>query len=130
MVAVNTFHVLARREAGAWTATVTDANGAHTWGKGLRHLEQSVREAIALAEDIDDVDSFDLRWTYLTGDPGIDGESERLRAQREQVTRDAHELTNDTAAFIALLRSQGFSVRDAAAIAGVSPARAGQLASA
>ena len=88
---MKTYHVLARREGDTWTATVTNADGVHTWGQGLRHLHQSVREAIALAEDIDE-DSFDLDWEYATG----------FR----------------------------YSIRDAAVIACISPARAGQLAQA
>jgi len=127
MAEVNTYNVIAQREGGAWTATVTDADGAHTWGRGLRHLEQSVREAIALAEDLDDHDGFDLHWTFVTGDPDMDQESAQLRNRRDRAEREAEELVAATSALVGHLRSRGFSVRDAAAIAGISPARAGQL---
>lgn len=124
---MNTYNVIAQREGDAWTATVTGADGAHTWGKGLRHLEQSVREAIALAEDLDDQDGFDLQWTFVTGDPDVDRESERLRNRRDRAEQEAEELVAATSALVGHLRSRGFSVRDAAAIAGISTARAGQL---
>ena len=130
MVAVKTYHVLARREGDAWTATVTNADGAHTWGQGLRHLHQSVREAIALAEDIDDEDSFDLDWEYVTGDPTLDAEARNLRERRREIVSATAELTSATDILVQQLRAQGYSVRDAAVIAGISAARAGQLAQA
>ncbi|MDP4013142.1 MAG: hypothetical protein Q8P38_00745 [Candidatus Nanopelagicales bacterium] len=127
---MRTYHVVAVREGDAWSATVADADGAITWGKGLRHLEKYVREAIALAEDIEDEDSFELDWTFVTGDPDIDGESARLRARRRDAKQYADAVAAETASFVGVLRARNFSIRDAARIAGVSTARAGQIASA
>lgn len=128
MAAVKTYHVVAEREGHEWTASVTNAGEVHTWGRGLRHLEESVREAIALAEDLDDESAIGLEWTFITGDAAVDGESQRLRTRRQANHAEADDLAAETAALVSALRERGFSMRDAAKIAGISTARVGQLA--
>ncbi len=127
---MKTYIVQVCREGSAWTAKVEDIQGAQTWARGLRHLEDSVREAVILADDLDDDAQFDLEWIYLTGDPDVDREAQRLRNRRRDVSSAAKELAKETGQLVQLLRERGFSIRDAAAIAGVSPARVGQLTTA
>ncbi|MDZ7576624.1 MAG: hypothetical protein U0904_00375 [Candidatus Nanopelagicales bacterium] len=124
---MKTYHVIAQREGDSWTASVTNAEGAHTWGRGLRHLRQSVREAVALAEDIVDEDTIELEWEYVTGDRELDKDAQRLREEREQIATATSGLVEATNALARRLRERGYSVRDAATIAGISPARVDQI---
>ncbi|MDP3971317.1 MAG: hypothetical protein Q8P61_00195 [Candidatus Nanopelagicales bacterium] len=124
---MKTYHVIAQREGDMWIASVTNADGAHTWGHGLRHLHQSVREAIALAEDIEDEDAIELEWEYVTGDQTLDKNAARLRQQRNEIVHATAELVDATNSIVQELRHHGYSMRDAATIAGISPARVGQI---
>ncbi len=127
---MKTYIVQVCREGSAWTAKVEGVQGAQTWARGLRHLEDSVREAVILADDLDDDAQFGLDWVYLTGDSTVDREAQRIRDRRRDVSSAAEELADETGQLVHLLRERGFSIRDVAAIAGVSPARVGQLATA
>ncbi len=120
--------VTAEREGDAWTAIVENLDGVITWGKGLRHLEQSVREAIALMIEVEDEHSFDLLWSYRTGDSRIDKDAQYLRSQRADFARIGSELSSSTQELVQSLRTKGYSVRDTAAISGISPARVAQIA--
>lgn len=124
---MTTYTVRAGREGAAWTATVPELAGVQTWGRGLRHLEESVREAIALAQDLPDDAKFDMCWVFETGDSDINRQASELRDRRQEVTQASQELATETAALVRRLHELGFSVRDAATIAGISRARAGQL---
>ena len=111
------------------TKLAPDIVTEHDAGIVKQRVRQQVREAIALAEDIDE-DSFDLDWEYVTGDPTLDGEARNLRERRREIVSATAELTSATDILVQQLRAQGYSVRDAAVIAGISAARAGQLAQA
>ncbi len=121
------YHVKAEREGENWTAIVENADGVITWGRGLRHLELSVREAIALADNIDEEGSIPLTWEYCTGIPALDATSHEVRAQREELHLAGDALSTATRDLVKTLRIAGFSMRDTAAIAGISSARVGQL---
>lgn len=112
------------------TKLAPDIVTEHDAGIVKQRVRQQVREAIALAEDIDDEDSFDLDWEYVTGDPTLDAEARNLRERRREIVSATAELTSATDILVQQLRAQGYSVRDAAVIAGISAARAGQLAQA
>ena len=86
-----------------------------------------MREAIALAQDLPDAAHFDMCWVFETGDPDINRQASELRDRRQEIARASQELATETAALVRRLRELGFSVRDAATIAGISRARAGQL---
>jgi len=86
-----------------------------------------VREAIALAQDLPDAAHFDMCWVFETGDPDINRQASELRDRRQEVAHASHQLAANTAELVKRLRELGFSVRDAATIAGISRARAGQL---
>jgi predicted RNase H-like HicB family nuclease len=51
-VSERTYPVVVTREGDAWLADVPDLPGAHTWAKNLPGLDRSVREVIALVEDL------------------------------------------------------------------------------
>ena len=127
------YRVVVRRDpedSRFWLADVNGLDGAHTSSRSLATLDRYVREVIVLAADLPDgvEDEIELEWQYETGDPKMDSETERLRRRRaelESANRDLAEHTSDLAR--QLVTVAGFSVREAAALLSVSPARIDQM---
>lgn len=127
------YQVVVRRDpedSRFWLADVDGLDGAHTSSHSLATLDRYVREVIVLAADLPDdaEDGLEVEWHYETGDPKIDRETEQLRRRRaelESANRDLAEHTSDLAR--QLVTVAGFSVREAAALLSVSPARVDQM---
>lgn len=130
---MRTYHVVVHRDpedARFWLADVDGLDGAHTSSRSLATLDRYVREVIVLAADLpdDEESEIQLEWTYLTGDPDVDREAERLRRRRAELESASQDLTEHTSAFARrLVTVGGFSVREAAALLSVSPARIDQM---
>jgi len=131
VVAVSdTYRVRVTRDVdGSWLADVPDLQGAHTFARTLPRLDQYVREVIVLAADLPEaaMPDLDLVWEVDSGDPELDGALAAVRDTRRQVAETLEWLERSTAAGATDLGARGYSVRDAAVLLGVSPARAGQL---
>ncbi|HCT78113.1 MAG TPA: HicB family protein [Micromonosporaceae bacterium] len=129
------YRVVVRRDpedARFWLADVEGLDGAHTYARSLGALDRYVREVIVLAADLPDEaeDGLTLEWDYHTGDPGLDEEAAQLRRQRETVEAESRRIAEQTAELARRMVAEGrYSVRDAAALLAVSPARVGQVAS-
>ena len=118
------------REGDHWLADVPLLQGAHTHARSLPTLDRSVREVIALAADLPDeaMPGLSLVWEYHTGSTELDGAAAAVRIERARIDAEARTLTERTADLArTLVRDHGLSVRDAAAVLGVSPQRIGQL---
>lgn len=129
-MAAVTYHVKVTREGNTWLAEVPTLEGVQTWARGLSRLEAHIREAIALAEDLPEgiEAELDLTFEYTIGDPALDARAAETRAARIRVERDRHELVRSTETLAHdLVRVRGLSVRDAAAMTGVSMQRISQL---
>lgn len=126
------YRVVVTREGGAWLANVPDVAGAHTYARSLAGLDAAVREAIAAVLDLPagrEVEAgLALRWEYRTGDARIDEVTARLRARRAELDAAEAELQALTAGCARQLVDANWSVRDAAALLGVSPGRISQVA--
>jgi len=124
-----TYQVTVTREAGAWLADVPELRGAHTYARNLRSLDRYVREVIVLAADLPDgaEDTFDLDWTFDTGDEDTNQITAELRTRRAEIDQAAQELAERTAEVARLLVARGWSVRDVAALLDVSPQRVSQV---
>jgi hypothetical protein len=127
------YHVLVRRDpedTRFWLAEVAGLPGAETSSRSLATLDRYVREVIVLAADLPDevTDQLTLEWEYHTGYADVDAEAVRLRRLRAQLEASSQELAKDTA-FVArkLVTDAGLSVREAATLLGISPARIDQL---
>ncbi len=125
-----TYRVVVTREGESWLADVLDVAGTHTWAKNLPSLDRSVREAIALAEDLPDgaEGGLALDYGYSTGHADWDAQAAELRAERERVSRAERELAERTAELAGRLVRGGLSVRDVAVLLRVSPQRISQVA--
>jgi hypothetical protein len=123
------YRVVVTREDGQWLADVPELPGAHTCARSLPSLDRAAREAVVLAADLPDEAMPDLvlDYDYRTGDPDLDAtalEVRRLRRQADELAATAASRTGQAAA---QLVARGLSVRDVAALLGISPQRVSQL---
>jgi hypothetical protein len=123
------FRVVVTREDDQWLADVPELHGAHTYARSLPSLDQAVREVVVLAADLPDeaMPELVLDYDYHTGDPELDAtalEVRRLRRQADDLAATAAARTGRAAA---QLVARGLSVRDVAALLGISPQRVSQL---
>jgi DNA-directed RNA polymerase specialized sigma24 family protein len=123
------YGVVVTREDGHWLADVPELAGAHTNARSLPVLDQAVREVIVLAADLPDeaMPGLVLDYSYDTGDPDLDATALEVRRLRRQADELAAAVTARTAQVAAQLVVRGLSVRDVAALLGISPQRVSQL---
>lgn len=124
-----TYHVVVTREGDSWLADVPQLPGVHTWARTLPKLEEYAREAIAQAEDlpVGAEAGLALEWDFRSGDPDVDTQAAMLRDRRAELERAERDLARQTAELARSLRGR-LSVRDTAAVLGVSPQRISQVA--
>ena len=103
--------------------------GAHTYARSLPALDQAVREVIVLAADLPDeaMAGLVLDYRYDTGDPDLDATALEVRRLRRQADELAAAVTARTGEVAAQLVARGLSVRDVAALLGISPQRVSQI---
>jgi len=116
---------LEREKDGRWTVELEEEPRVHTWGKTVDQALTRMREAAALWFNTDE-DQIDL--IALPVLPKTTGRAvEAARAARDRA-RDADRLAiEQTRKAAAALTGRGISMRDAAAILGISHQRVHQL---
>jgi DNA-binding NarL/FixJ family response regulator len=121
--------VVVTREDGQWLADVPELQGTHTYARSLPSLDQAVREAVVLAAGLPDEAMPDLvlDYDYHTGDPDLDATALEVRRLRRQADELAAAAASRTGQAAAQLVARGLSVRDVAALLGISPQRVSQL---
>lgn len=124
-----TYLVEVTREGDDWLADVPSLPGAHTFARNLETLGRYIREVIVLAADLPDeaAESLDLDLVIHTGDAELDEQLSALRRDRQRLSAERRHVEEATAGLAGELSRAGFSVRDVAALTGVSRARAQQL---
>jgi hypothetical protein len=128
---VTEYAVRVSREGTAWLADVAGLAGVHTWAKNLPSLEESIREAIALAQDLPDgaESALGLRFEYHIGDERLDQLTEELRGRRARLAAEETALAARTSEAAAeLVHTARLPVRDVAVLLAVSPQRVSQVA--
>jgi DNA-binding CsgD family transcriptional regulator len=105
------------------------SEGAHTYARSLPTLDQAVREVVVLAADLPDeaMPSLSLEYEYHTGDASLDATALEVRQLRRQADEIAAAAVARTGQAAAELAARGLSVRDIAALLGISPQRVSQL---
>jgi predicted RNase H-like HicB family nuclease len=123
------FRVVVTREDGRWLADVPELQGAHTYARSLPSLDQAVREVVVLAAELPDeaMPELVLDYDYHTGDPELDATALEVRLLRRQADELAAAATARTGQLAVQLVARGLSVRDVAALLGISPQRVSQL---
>lgn len=124
-----TYRVVVTREDGHWLADVPSLEGGHTFARSLPTLDQAVREVVVLAADLPDEAMPDLvlDYEYHTGDAHLDAAAREVRQLRRQADEITAAATARTGRAAAELVARGLSVRDVAALLGISPQRVSQL---
>jgi predicted RNase H-like HicB family nuclease len=119
---MTTYRVECRRSGGWWAISVLDLRGVHSQARRLDQVPGMAREAIALMLDVAP-DTIQVEVTPEVPSPV----SQALEARR--AARLAEEIAEQatTAAAQALL-DDGYTVRDAGALLGLSPQRISQIA--
>jgi DNA-binding CsgD family transcriptional regulator len=123
------YRVVVTREDGQWLADVPSLEGAHTYARNLPTLDQAVREVVVLAADLPDeaMPTLVLDYEYHTGDDNLDTTARDVRQLRRQADELAAAAAARTSRAAAELVARGLSVRDVAALLGISPQRVSQL---
>lgn len=131
------YRVVVTREGEAWLAEIfklsgrwaAGEGGTHTWGANLAKLQSAACELIVLADDLPDeaVKDLDPEWVFRTGDDRVDSAVAGIRQARSEAATAAQRAAEVTEAGLARVLGAGLSVRDAAVLVGVSPARVAQL---
>lgn len=131
MAAMNgdTYRVIITREDGHWLAEVPSLPGAHTYARSLPRLDEAVREVVVLAADLpyEAMADLVLEFEYHTGDACLDATTREVRQLRRQADEFAAAAAARTGEAAAELVARGMSVRDVAALLGISPQRVSQL---
>ena len=114
-----------RDEDGWWVASVKGVRGCHTQGRTIDEARRRIREALALFVD-------DAAGAELRDDLRLPAKARtalgRFRETRARLERDQKDAAEATARAVQVLRRDlGLSVRDAAALLGLSFQRVQQL---
>lgn len=116
------------REDGQWLADVPAVPGAHTFARSIPSLLASVREVIILMDDLDDDADVKTIEFYKLDDAELQLAAELATRRQELAAAEADLLarTNELAGSL----SKRYSVRDVAAMLGISPGRVSQITNA
>ena len=127
MAAMN-YTVDVSRENDDWLATVTNLESVSTWATTFANLDRNVREAIALAEDLPDSaeKSLDISWSVPTDSPEL-ATAIKVAQQRRDLLQAQHDLEPKVRSAISVLTQAGWSVRDQAALLGMTAGRVSQI---
>jgi predicted RNase H-like HicB family nuclease len=127
VVVVTTYRVTYERDADDyWVADAPELVGAHTQGRTIPTARARIREVIALIEELDDEDAFELEEEFVLPDSTARAIASALekRQTAELARLDAMAQTETGAK---LLIEGKVSMRDAADILGISSGRVQQI---
>jgi hypothetical protein len=138
---VTSYRVVVSREDPWWTAVAygegLPPHGAATETRTIAGLEDKIRDLIVLRTDADlrmpyeeAARSFDLDWSYDLPPEAAHALSEYRQSKRELAEAQDRYANRAQRAASALTTTAGASVRDAAALMGISYQRVSQLLSA
>jgi predicted RNase H-like HicB family nuclease len=118
---------LERERDGRWTIELEEEERVHTWGKTIDQALARIREAAALWYQVDD-DQIEIIFHPVLPKT-MQRNVERSREYREQARNVSRQAVQQTQKAAAVLTESGITMRDAAAILGISYQRVHQLLS-
>jgi hypothetical protein len=116
------YKVVVTREGKAWLANIPSLVGAHTFSRTLRGLDKSVREVIALADELpmSAMPRLVLDFEYHVDHAEIDEDTAAVRKLRDEAEALEARRTALTAKTARALAERGLPVRDVATLLNVS----------
>ena len=117
------YTAICRRSGSWWAISVPELKGVHTQARRLDQVAAMTQEAIALMLDVDPAGVEVIVQPELPGTVSFAIEARNAAREAEQAAEQA------TAAAVRSLISDGYTVRDAGALLGLSPQRISQIAS-
>jgi predicted RNase H-like HicB family nuclease len=127
-VATLSYEVIVTREGDYWLADVPSVRGAHTFARSLPSLFQSVREVIVLMKDLPDDAVPPMTFRFDVPDQLVTYAAQ-IGHRRAELAEQERQVRAETTEAIEKLTSAGYSVRDTAALVGVTAGRVSQVAS-
>jgi predicted RNase H-like HicB family nuclease len=116
------YTVSCRRVGGWWAISVGELRGVHSQARRLDQVQSMAREAIALMLDVAP-DSFDVE--VIPAVPAPVTKAVKARANAQAAEQAAEQATQQA---VLELLADGYTVRDAGALLGLSPQRISQIA--
>lgn len=122
------YRVVVTREGSSWLARVPHMRAAQTHARNLQTLDRSVREVIALLEDLPEGSEsrLQLEWDFSALGPLAEN-AFALRIERERLQQAVDDLAIRTHKTVNAMRNDGWSTRDIGMLVGTSPGRVSQI---
>ncbi len=120
---VTTYSAVCRRAGNWWAISVPELKGVHTQTRRLDQVALMTQDAIALMLDLDPAA------VEVTVQPVLTGAVSHAIEARNAARVADEAADHATATAVRSLISEGYTVRDAGALLGLSPQRISQIAS-
>jgi len=119
---MSTYTAVCRRSGRWWAVSISELKGVHTQARRLDQVPDMARDAIALMLDVNPVE------VEVTVEPEMPARVEDALAAR-RAAREAEEVAERATAEAAKqLLDEGYTIRDAGRLLGLSPQRISQIA--
>jgi len=119
------YQVLVWQEESYWLADISGVQGAHTFARSIFSLRRSVQDVIRLMDDLDCDAPIELAISFAFEDDLLK-EAVEVEQQRRH-SKERQDMRRMTANVADRLVERGLSVRDVAALLGISFSRVAQL---
>lgn len=119
---MSTYTVVCRRSGNWWAVSVRELKGVHTQARRLDQVADMARDAIALMLEVDP------SGVEVAVEPEVPAPVADALAARRAAREAEHAAEKATAAAVKQLLGEGYTIRDAGRLLGLSPQRISQIA--
>lgn len=113
---------------GTWSAYAVEVPGAHSWGRSIAGATRQVTDAIATMRDLteEETASIKITPTFVLNNQDMEALVVTARQHREKLEAAQAEASDSLRSAVAAI-SDSFSMRDVAAMTGVTHSRIQQI---
>jgi predicted RNase H-like HicB family nuclease len=119
---LSTYTAVCRRSGNWWAVSVRELKGVHTQARRLDQVPDMARDAIALMLEVDPGE------VQVTVEPEVPAPVEDALAARRTAREAERAAEEATATAARQLLDEGYTIRDAGRLLGLSPQRISQIA--